>query len=271
MWLILLIFVAVVAVLLFPNRTVQNSPAPPKPLPGGRPRKSPETCLWLQRLIAAGMDAMASTNHMSNGCRALEARAALSLEERGLFREVCLRIVNVGRSPPRITAITASANSSNPCSIEAEVELDYDGGAELTFRALCMIAFSRALSIEAKLSKLSFSCCARITAEIRLDGEAECALNVTLVDEPRFQCDLETSVGNPLRLRNSWLVAYAVRYAILRVVRRRLIARGVALTFPLGPDWTHGGMLWGGDGGLAASGATSEANWPPAASGLMRR
>ncbi len=85
-------------------------------------------------------------------------------------------------------------------------------------------------------------------------------LNITLLEEPHFRCSLETSVGSPLRLRNSWLVTYAVRYALLRAVHRRLLCRGVSLKIPLGPDWIHSSdMMWGGgEPGGAASAATSE-------------
>ena len=112
-------------------------------------------------------------------------------------------------------------------------------------------------------------------ADIQLDGEAECVLNITLLEEPHFRCSLETSVGSPLRLRNSWLVTYAVRYALLRAVHRRLLCRGVSLKIPLGPDWIHSSdMMWGGgEPGGAASAATSEANWspPPSAPPSMTR
>ena len=267
MWLVLLFFVVAFGVVFFPSSTLSHSPPPRRSAGRGPSRKNTETCLWLQRLLAASMDALATTDHISRGCRKIESRLVTILEDRCHFRNVSVRLTNVGRSLPRISTINVAANSSNPCSIEAEVDLEYDGGGELTFHGVGLLAFRRALSVQARVSKLSFSCRARVQAEIRHEGLPECVITFVLDEEPHFHCDLQTTVGDPLKLKNSWLVTSAVRYGLLFLLRRRMIDKqGISFTFPVGQEWNDIMPLWDGaqgvDGRLPPSAATSEVNWP---------
>lgn len=150
--------------------------------------------------------------------------------------------------------------------LEAEIEVEYSGNFSVSLNADLPIARGRYLQVYASLSDVRMLA-AHVRLRLALEYEPATVeapqpqpyLNGTLwlLSEPMFDAAFHTTLSQ-YRVRDFFLVAKAVKYALLRFVRLRLRpaspAPAVASSRHAGTHRRRGGAASGAAGGVGSSG-----------------
>lgn len=165
-----------------------------------------------------------------------------------------------------ISSLSASLPFGMGCGqIEADLEVEYSGGAVFQLNAEVPVVRGRSLPLSITLSDVQVRCHCKVILTPRdtiasmhdhhhAVGDAfQVDVKLTAVSEPDFSFQLHTRVTK-YRIENFFGFAMAAKAILLRVVRKELM-HGVAVKVPLPAEWSRGAPKWFRDlGGLATAG-----------------